>query len=74
MTELRFRLNLSREEALRYYQGEASTVITRAENGQSISFPASHIRPFVNADGVRGLFRIRFDSRHKLQSLERIGF
>lgn len=73
MTELRFRLNLNREEALRYYQGQASTVIVRAENGQTISFPALHIRPFVDAAGVNGLFRIRFDSQHKLQSLERIG-
>lgn len=72
MTELRFRLHLPRHEALRYYQGLVSTVVVRAHNGQTISFPAYHIRPFVDAAGINGLFRIRFDSNHKLQSLERI--
>jgi hypothetical protein len=73
MTELRFRLHLPREEALRYYRGQATTVVTRASNGQTISFPAQHIRPFVNASGVNGLFRIRFDDNHKLIALERLG-
>lgn len=72
MTELRFRLHLTRDEALRYYQGLASTVVVRVETGQTLSFPAHYIRPFVDADGVNGLFLIRFDSRRKLQSLERI--
>lgn len=73
MTELQFRLHLSREEALLYYQGQISTLIVQAHNGQTISFPALHIRPFVDAAGVNGLFRIRFDNQNKLQSLERIG-
>lgn len=73
MTELQFRLHLSREEALRYYQGQVSTLIVQAHSGQTISFPALHIRPFVDAAGVNGLFRIRFDNQNKLQSLERIG-
>jgi hypothetical protein len=72
MTELRFRLNLPREEALRYYQGQASAVIVRATNGQTISFPAHHIRPFVGPTGVRGVFRIRFDDNHKLVALDKI--
>lgn len=73
MTELLFRLHLPREEALRYYQGQASSVITRASNGQTIRFPALHIRPYINAAGVNGLFRIRFDDNHKLIALERVG-
>ncbi len=73
MKELRFRLELPRDEALRYYQGQASTVIARASNGQTISFPAQHIRPFINAAGVRGVFRIRFDDNNKLIALDRVG-
>lgn len=73
MTELRFRLQLPREEALRYYQGQASSVIVRASNGQTISFPAQHIRPFINATGVSGLFRIQFDDNNKLVALDRLG-
>jgi len=73
MRELRFRLHLSRNEALRYYRGLASTVVVRAETGQTLSFPAQHIRPFVNAAGVNGLFKIRFDNTNKLESIQRIG-
>jgi len=73
MKELRFRLELPRDEALRYYQGQASTVIARASNGQTIRFPAQHIRPFINAAGVSGVFRIRFDDNNKLIALDRVG-
>lgn len=73
MTELRFRLHLSRNEALRYYRGEATTVIVRAETGQTLSFPAQHIRRFIDALGVNGLFKISFDNNNKLQSIQRIG-
>ena len=72
MTELRFRLRLPRDEALRYYQGRATTVIARATNGQTVSFPAHHIRPYVNADGVNGLFRIVFDANNKLVRLDKL--
>ncbi|WP_036314712.1 DUF2835 domain-containing protein [Methylophaga thiooxydans] len=72
MTELRFRLHLSRNEALRYYRGEATTVIVRAETGQTVSFPAHHIRPFVDAIGVNGLFKISFDNNNKLIGIKRL--
>lgn len=72
MKALRFRLNIPREEALRYYQGQASTVYAYAENGQTISFPAHHIRPYVNAAGIQGVFCIYFDNDNKFQKLERL--
>jgi len=72
MTELRFRLHLSRNEALRYYRGEATTVIVRAETGQTLSFPAQHIRPFIDVLGVNGVFKISFDNNNKLQSIQRL--
>ena len=72
MRELRFRLQLSRDEALLYYQGLVSTVMVSAENGQTLSFPAQHLRPFVDAAGVHGYFSIRFDQNNKLIGLQRI--
>ena len=71
--ELRFRLSLNRQQALRYYQGHARAVVVRAENGQSIQFPAQHIRPFVDADGVHGYFSIEFDDNNKLLGLKKLG-
>lgn len=72
MTELRFRLYLGRSEALRYYRGLAHTVVVRAETGQTLSFPAHHIRPFIDAAGVNGIFKISFDNNNKLQSIQRV--
>jgi hypothetical protein len=72
-TTLRFSLHISRDEVLRYYQGSASSVIVRAENGQRLQFPAEHIRPFIDQHGVQGLFSISFDNDNKLIGIKRLG-
>lgn len=72
MTRLRFRMNLTPEQALRYYQGMAKTVIVTAETGQRLSFPAEHIRQFVDSRGVNGLFAIEFDDNNKLVGITRL--
>ncbi len=71
-TTLRFSLHISQEEALRYYQGSAKSVVVRAENGQRLQFPAEHIRPFIDQKGVQGIFSISFDNDNKLIGLKRI--
>lgn len=71
-TTLRFSLNISRAETLRYYKGSARFVRVRASNGQRIQFPAESIRPFIDQNGVKGIFSIRFDNNNKLVGLERI--
>lgn len=70
--ELRFRMAINAEEALKYYQGLARTVVVSAENGQRIQFPAQHIRPFIDSQGVNGYFRIQFSDDNKLIGLKRI--
>lgn len=70
--ELRFRMHLSASEAERYYRGTARFVIVKAESGQKIQFPAEHIRPFIDQQGVRGYFSIVFDDNHKLVSLTKL--
>jgi hypothetical protein len=72
MKRLRFRMKLSPEQALRYYQGLARTVIVTAETGQKISFPAEHIRKFIDSSGVNGLFAIEFDDNNKLIAITRL--
>jgi hypothetical protein len=72
-TELKFSLNVSREEALRYYKGTASAVIVTTTNGQKVQFPAQHIRPFIEQSGIQGQFKIQFDQDNKLIGLERVG-
>jgi uncharacterized protein YqjF (DUF2071 family) len=72
-SELTFRLHVEREAAMKYYQGKAQAVITRADNGQTLRFPAIHIRRFIDQNGIHGHFLIRFDAKHKLVDLQRIG-
>ncbi|PHS70285.1 MAG: hypothetical protein COB23_03995 [Methylophaga sp.] len=72
MKELHFELNLTRKQALRYYEGSVRFVIVTAENGQKIQFPAQHIRPFIDQNGVEGRFAIQFDSDNKLLSLNKL--
>jgi len=71
-SELHFYLNVSREEALRYYQGTARSVIVTTQSGQKLQFPAEHIRPFIEAGGIQGHFSIQFDQNNKLIGLKRI--
>lgn len=71
-TTLRFSLNISRAEALRYYKGSARFVRVRASNGQRIQFPAEHIRPFINESGVKGHFVISFDDNHKMIGVKQL--
>jgi hypothetical protein len=70
--ELRFRLTLTRDQAMLYYQGAAKAIVVTAENGQRIQFPAEHIRPFIDHLGVNGVFKIEFDANNKLLGLKRI--
>ncbi len=73
MNIVRFRLNLSQEQILAYYQGAANKVSVRAEDGRIIKFPAQWLRPHVSADGVRGRFQLRFTEENRLIDLRRIG-
>lgn len=73
MTTLRFRLNISAEHYLAYYQGVARQVVATAHDGQRVQFPAERLRPFVTHDGVRGEFALEFDADNRFVALRRIG-
>ncbi|HEC18915.1 MAG TPA: DUF2835 family protein [Gammaproteobacteria bacterium] len=73
MPEYRFRLAISADKYLAYYQGAARAVVVSLANGQHLQFPAESLRPFVTHDGVQGEFLLRVDANHKLQSFERLG-
>jgi glucose-6-phosphate isomerase len=71
-SELHFYLNISREQALRYYQGAAKAVVVTTTTGQKLQFPAEHIRAFIDQNGISGRFSIQFDNNNKLIGLKRI--
>lgn len=70
--EIRFSLNLSQEQALRYYQGSVQFVVVTTDNGKRLQFPAEHIRSFIGATGIQGRFSIVFDDDNKLIAINRI--
>lgn len=67
-----FSLAIAPEAYLQYYRGTAKAVIVRAEDGRKIQFPAEYLKPYVQADGIHGRFRLVFDKSHKFQKLEKI--
>lgn len=67
--KLRFHLHIEYEEYLRFYQGAAENVRLRAENGQSVVFPANRLQPFVKHNGIHGYFEMTFDKNNKFVSL-----
>ncbi|MGB5257367.1 MAG: DUF2835 domain-containing protein [Woeseiaceae bacterium] len=69
---IRFRLAISAEEYLAYYQGSAKAVVVRSQDNRTIRFPASAIRQFVTHDGIFGDFEITFDENNKLIAVQSI--
>ena len=71
-SSIRFRLAISAEEYLAYYQGSAQEVVARSDDNKIVRFPASAIRRFVTHDGIFGRFEITFDENNKLISIQPI--
>lgn len=69
---IRFRLAISADEYLAYYQGSAQMVVARSDDNKVVRFPASAIRKFVTHDGIYGHFEITFDENNKLVEIQAI--
>ena len=73
VTTLRFRLDIDRHELMRYYNGSASRVRARAEDGRVVDFAARHLRRVLDQRGVHGRFEITSDGEGQFVSLRRLG-
>ena len=67
-----FRLQISQQDFLRYYQGEAVAVQVVAECGRRLRFPASRLRPLLSTHGIRGRFRLTVDDRNRFLSIQKL--
>ncbi len=72
MASVRFRLDISAEDVLRYYSGTARDVVARGLDGRTIRFPANRLRPHVRVDGVHGLFELEYDEGGRFKRLARL--
>lgn len=73
MQEIQFRLAISKEQYLAYYQGVAKSIRVQSINGQVIQFPANLLTRFVTHTGIYGLFSIQYDQDNRCIGLNRIG-
>lgn len=68
----RFDINIPAEQILAYYQGVARQVSIVSYDGRRIEFPAEKLRPYLDHQGVHGVFELEFDSNHRFIALHRI--
>ena len=73
MSEYRFRLAISADEYLAYYQGAAKQVLVTMVDGRRLQLPALNLRKFVTHEGIYGSFVLRVDAGNKIQAIERVG-
>lgn len=73
LRSLYFDLSITREQFLDYYRGHIRSVITTAHSGETMQFPASGLKAFVDRNGVQGTFCIQFSDEGKLVGITRYG-
>ncbi|ODC03922.1 hypothetical protein BFW38_10610 [Terasakiispira papahanaumokuakeensis] len=72
MQSILIRLDLTREQCLRYYQGGSHWVMAQSIEGRRIQFPASVLHRIVGPQGVSGIFRIRFTDEGRFEDIQRV--
>lgn len=72
MEDIVVKLSIGADKYKLLYQGAAQTVYARAIDGRSVQFPADILRPFLLRDGIKGVFRIRFDQKGKYQGIDKL--
>jgi hypothetical protein len=68
----RFRLHISSDDYLRFYQARSRFVQAQTLEGQQIKFPAEHLRPYVTHGGISGIFELESTDQGKFIGLRRI--
>ena len=61
------------QEFLPYYQGKVQTIIVRSTQGQTVQFPAMHLRSHVTSSGISGHFCLETQN-NKFLSLTKVGY
>ena len=70
--KMRFSLNISADEVMKYYQGRANALVTNTDRGVSLRLPVKNFRPFVDENGLKGQFEIELNEENKLVSLKKL--
>lgn len=68
----RFRLVLTAEQVLLFYQGHITSVIVQADNGLRIQLDLKHFRSYFQHHGLDGRFELFTDENGKFKALYKI--
>lgn len=68
----RFRLILTTDQVLSYYQGLVKSVVVQAENGLKIQLDLYHFRPYFLHSGLNARFELTTDVQGKFKALKKI--
>lgn len=72
MNCVRFKLQITAEDYLNYYSGQAKSVSIVSDDGKRIEFPAQHLREFVTAEGITGYFELCFDEHKRFKNIKKL--
>ncbi|MCS7089289.1 MAG: DUF2835 domain-containing protein [Verrucomicrobiota bacterium] len=72
MPRFEFDLDLSPEEFLAWYRGEARSVRVRSHQGLVVEFPARLLQPYLRPEGIRGRFVLTCDAQFRNARLDRL--
>jgi len=67
-----FRLQISHDQFLHYYQGVARTVQIMSECGKRLRLPAAKLRPMLAHNGIHGRYCLTVDADKRFISLSKI--
>lgn len=65
-------IRISAERWEPFYRGEVQRLQTTTIDGRTVQMPAAALRPFVEANGVEGIFVIDFSDAGKLVGIQRL--
>ena len=68
----RFRLELTSEQCLGYYQGIIRYILVQAESGERVQISADHFRQFISHSGLSGRFELTTTEMGKFMALKKI--
>ncbi|MGX5173385.1 DUF2835 family protein [Aliikangiella sp. IMCC44653] len=72
VNEVRFRLNISAQEYLKYYRGQVHSVLVVSDDGKKVRFPANLLQPYVTKLGICGYFCLRYSNLGKVIELVKL--
>jgi hypothetical protein len=68
----RFRLVLTTEQVLAFYQGHVTAVVVQADNGLRVQLDLRHFRRYFQHSGVDGHFELLTEPNGKFKALHKI--